>query len=327
MTVKESVLNVIAESGENYVSGAQLADTIGVSRNAVWKAVKCLESEGFVIDSASSKGYRISPENNKLCKEFISAELTTSYIGKNIIVLDETDSTNNYAKKLASTGAENGTAVIADHQISGKGRLGRKFVSPSGKGLYVSIIIRPKWEIEAAQLITACTACAASEAVEKVCGHEADIKWVNDLYMNGKKICGILTEASISLETKSLDYAIIGIGINVLSAKDCLDSELLSVASSIEDEAKVKISRNKLCSAVLNELEIYLNDMESRNFLGFYRAHEILIGNEITANINGAQISGKAVGIDDNACLIMELPDGTRKNINSGEASLCRIKK
>lgn len=324
MNVRESALKTLAGANGKFVSGAQLADKIGVSRNAVWKAVKSLENEGFAIEAVSGRGYRISPENNVLSAEIISAGLKTQ---RKITVLSETDSTNNYAKELASGGAAHGTAVIADKQTAGKGRLGRSFFSPPGTGLYLSVIIRPDMSLETAQLITACAAVAAADAVEELCGRDVSVKWVNDLYMNGKKICGILTEASLSLETKSLDYAVIGIGINVLSVKNIFGQELNDIAASVEDETGVKINRNTLCSVLLNRLDERLADIESRSFLEDYRRREILTGNVITANAGGETITGTAIGIDENAGLIIKLPDGSVRALSSGEASLCRIKK
>lgn len=324
MNVRQSVLKAIAASDGQFVSGENLAASVGVSRNAVWKAVKSLENDGYLIEAVSSKGYRISPDNNKLCAEIISVGLKNQH---NIIILDETDSTNNYAKKLAANGAGDGTIIIADAQTSGKGRLGRSFVSPPSTGIYMSLLIRPDISIEIAQLITSCAACAAAEAVEELCGCGVGIKWVNDIYMNDKKICGILTEASLSLETKSIDYSIIGIGINVLSIKSLFDDKLSIIASSIEDETGIKISRNRLCCAVINKLDEKLRNIENRSFLTEYRRREILTGNIITANTGGITVTGRAVGIDNNANLVIELDDGSRKTFSSGEANLCRIKK
>ena len=327
MKLKEKILETIALAGGDYVSGEQLAAASGVSRNAVWKAIKSLENEGFIFDAVSGTGYRLSPHSNRLSREIITAGLDTECFGRNMIVLSETDSTNNTAKELAADGAVHGTAVIADRQTAGKGRLGRSFVSPAGKGVYISVIIRPDISVDAAQLITSCAACAAASAVEELCGSFVNIKWVNDLYMNGRKICGILTEASLSLENNSLDYAVIGIGINVYPAEDCFDEELKSRVSSIEAESGVKISRNQLCSLLLNRLEEYLSGIEIRSFLEDYRRRELLTGNMITASYGGETITGKAAGIDNNGSLILEMPDGTVKTISSGEANLCRIKK
>lgn len=325
MNVKESLLETFAESDGEYISGALLAEKLGVSRNAVWKAVKSLETEGYSIEAVTSRGYRLTVENNRLSEKLINAFLKTQKLGKQIIVLDETDSTNNFAKELASAGAMHGTVVIADMQNSGKGRLGRNFVSPKGKGLYMSVIIRPDFSIETASLITSAVACATAFAIEKLCGHDVKIKWVNDLYMNGRKICGILTEASFGLEMKSLDYAVIGIGINVRSAEGSFSRELRVSATSVEDETGLKIDRNRLCAEVINSLETYLSEMENRNYIREYRRREILTGNTITANVNGSTIIAFAEGIDDNANLIVKLPDGTIKHLSSGEANLCRV--
>lgn len=325
MNVKESLLETLAQSDGEYISGAVLAEKLGVSRNAVWKAVKSLETEGFAIDAVTSRGYRISTENNRLSEKLISAFIKTEKLGKKIMVYDEVTSTNTVAKELASSGAEHGTLVVADTQTEGKGRLGRVFVSPKGKGLYMSMIVRPPFSIETASLITSSVACGVASAVEKLCNHDVRIKWVNDLYMNGRKMCGILTEASLGMEMKSLDYAVVGIGINVRSAEGGFSRDLRVSATSIEDETGLKTDRNRLCAEVVNSLEYYLDNTENRNFIREYRKRELLTGNTITANVNGSTIIAFAEGIDDNANLVVKLPDGTLKNLSSGEANLCRV--
>lgn len=326
MNVKNELLNTLANAGDEYISGAALAAKLGVSRNAVWKAVKSLEAEGHIIESAASKGYRLNSDSNKLAAELISPYLRTKSLGRVLSVHGEIGSTNSLAKELAADGAVHGTVVVADMQTAGRGRLGRSFVSPSGKGIYMSVIIRPDYPSEIASLITTATACAAAEAAEKLCGSEVRIKWVNDLYMNGRKICGILTEASLGLEMKTLDYAVIGIGINVRKIGESFDEELSLRATSIEDETGIKLNRSQLCAEILNSLEAYLEKLESRDFLDEYRRREILTGNMITANIGNETITAEAVGIDDNANLIVRLSDGATRHLGSGEANLCRIK-
>ena len=323
MSIKSELLKALADG--KYVSGAALAEGLGVSRNAGWKAVKALETEGFVIESSTAKGYRISPENNRLSAELIESGLKTEQIGRRLYVYDEVDSTNSIAKKFASEDAPHGTTVIADMQSAGRGRLGRSFISPSGKGIYVSILVRPTFSLEFASMITTAAAVAGAEAVETLSGHEVGVKWVNDLYMNGKKICGILTEASMGLEMQSLDYAIIGIGINIRSVGTSFDAELKKRASSIEDESGVKVDRNALCSKLLNRIEKYFATIEERGFLEEYRRRELLTGNMITANVGSESIKGVAEGIDDNANLIVRLENGELRHIGSGEANLCRI--
>ena len=323
MSIKSELLVTLAD-GE-FVSGAALAARLGVSRNAVWKAVKSLETEGFVIES-SAKGYRISSENNRLAPELISSSLKTKHIGRELYVYDEVESTNSTAKALATEGAPHGTAVVSDMQSAGRGRLGRSFVSPSGKGIYVSIIVRPEFSLEYSSLITTAVAVAGAEAVESLSGHDVGIKWVNDLYMNGRKICGILTEASLGLEMRSLDYAIIGIGINIRSVGDSFDDELKKRATSIEDESGIKVDRNALCAELFNRIEKYYSTIESRGFIAEYRRRELLTGNDITATVGGVVIEGHAEGIDDNANLIVKMPDGEIRHIGSGEANRTRKK-
>lgn len=327
MSVKEALLKTLAENKESYSSGAALAGKLGVSRNAVWKAVKSLEADGYSIESVTSKGYRLSADNNRLSEKFISAKLTAKSLGKSIKVYDEIDSTNSAAKEMGTAGAAHGTVIIAEKQTMGRGRLGRTFVSPSGTGLYMSIIIRPEINLEDAGFITSTAAVAVAEAVEKLIDREVQIKWVNDLYMNERKICGILTEASLGLEMKSLDMAVIGIGINVRSVKDVMPEELSSIATSIEDETGIAVDRNELCAEVLNRLEYWLDKIESHEFLFEYRRREYLTGKLITANVGGETLVGNALGIDNNANLMIELPDGEIRHLGSGEASLCRVKK
>ncbi|MDE6834563.1 MAG: biotin--[acetyl-CoA-carboxylase] ligase [Ruminococcus sp.] len=325
MNVKETLLGTLAESGGEYISGAMLAEKLGVSRNAIWKAVKSLETEGFSIEAMTSKGYRLSAENNRLAEKLIQVYLKTESFGKQIIIYDEINSTNTCAKEMASAGISAGTVIVADTQNAGKGRLGRNFVSPKGKGLYMSIILRPSFDINTASLITSATACAVADAIEKLCNHDVRIKWVNDLYMNGRKICGILTEASLGMEMHSVDYAVVGIGINIRNSEGSFSRDLRVSATSIEEETGMKIDRNRLCAEVLNSLEKYISDIESRSYIREYRNREILTGNTITANIEGNTIIAFAEGIDDNANLIIKLPDGTIKHLSSGEANLCRV--
>mgnify|MGYP003289379300 CR=1 FL=1 len=263
-------------------------------------------------------------ENIRLSAEAVRSGLDSTDTERKIIVLDETDSTNNEAKKLAAEGVPHGTVVIADSQTAGRGRLDRQFVSPAGKGLYMSIIIRPESDIKFAPMITSAAAVAAAIAVENICGSEVQIKWVNDLYMNGKKICGILTEAAVNTDGKSLEYVIVGIGINVRSISDELEDELKLRASSIEDETGKILDRNVLCAAVLNELDTWLGKIEDRSYITEYRQREFLTGKRIIAESGGKIITGTAVGIDRNANLMVELPNGDIINLNSGEANLLK---
>lgn len=320
MSVKYSVLKRLMETQE-YVSGQELAQSLNVSRNAVWKAVKSLESDGYIFEAVNNKGYKL--QNKILSANIIKSGLKTNSYGKDIIVLSEVDSTNNYARILAINGAQDGTVVISDYQTAGKGRMGRTFFSPRGTGLYLSIIVRPDINILSAQLITSCTAVAVSEAIEKLCKEDVKIKWVNDLFMNDRKICGILTEASISFEEKKLDYAVIGIGINIRTSES-LPDELKPIVTSIEEETGTLIDRNSLCSEILNSLEKHMPNLESREFIGEYRRRLFIFGKLVEITENGAKKTGTAIDIDDNASLIVKLEDGEKITVNSGEARIIK---
>ncbi|MBQ8961507.1 MAG: biotin--[Ruminococcus sp.] len=326
MKVKNALLSALAGAGEGYISGFALAAQLGVSRSAVWKAVKALEAEGYTIESVTAKGYRLSGDNDRLSAELIGKALHTEKLGRELFVHDEIGSTNTAAKELAGQGAPHGTTVVADRQTAGRGRMGRSFVSPSGTGIYMSIVIRPEFGIELAPMMTSAAACAVAKAVERLSGSPTQIKWVNDVYMAGRKICGILTEASFGLEAKTLDYAVIGIGINVRSVKTTLDEELRAVATSVEDACGARLDRSRLCGEVLCQLERYLGMIENGGFLADYRRRELLTGNRITANVGARPIEGEAIGIDDSANLIVRLDSGEEVHLSSGEASLCRIK-
>lgn len=322
VSVKENVLKKLIES-DGFVSGQELAESLSVSRNAIWKAVRSLLNDGYSIDAVNNKGYKLNNHYRVLSAENIKANLDTNVYGRKLIVLSEIDSTNNYAKKLAVNGTENGTAVVSDYQTAGKGRMGRSFFSPKGAGLYVSLVIRPDMDIISAQLITSCTAVAVAEAIEKLCDCEIKIKWVNDLFINDKKLCGILTEASMNFEERNLDYAVIGIGINICTAEDT-PYELKEIITSIEKETGIAVDRNALCGEVLNSLERHMLNIKNRKFIDEYRRRSFIFGKKVEVVGNGKLKKGTAVGIDENANLIVKLDEGQEITVNSGEARIIK---
>lgn len=242
---------------------------------------------------------------------------------KKIILLEEIDSTNNYAKKLALNGEPAGTVIIADSQTSGKGRLGRSFFSPKGTSIYMSIILHPKIDPEKSVLITPAAAVAAARAIDKICGIDTKIKWVNDLYLNGKKICGILTESSLNSMGK-LNFAVIGIGVNVRSIKHLFPKELLDTASSIEDETGLKISLEALAAQIIKELDIIMPSIYNGEFIDEYRKRMCIIGWDVEVEKSGVKSLAKAVGISDSGGLIVEYNNGSRETVTSGEASIIK---
>lgn len=324
MSTKLNVLSELEKSGENYLSGERLAEKLGVSRNAIWKAVNALREDGIMIEAAQNSGYRLIQEYSTVYQLRVEKYLSTQKLGRNLICLKTVDSTNTYAKQLAHNGCIHGTTVVSEIQTSGRGRLGRTFESPKSTGLYMSVIIKNQLKAETAQLITSCTAVAVAEAIDKVCGTSSQIKWVNDIFINNKKICGILTEASMSFETGTLDYAVIGIGVNVYSIKDKFSEELNKTASSIEDETGIRIDRSKLCAEILNSLEKNLANLENRNFIDEYKKRSCITGHDVMVIKGNTERKAYAFDIDESANLKVRYEDGTEEALNSGEARIIR---
>lgn len=322
MTTKEKVLEILLESG-GFVSGETLAEHLGLSRNSVWKAVTSLRSDGFEIEAVTNKGYILSSEGAVLSEPVIRKYLPETD-SRSIYIFDTIDSTNNYAKKLAAEGAGHGTLVTADMQTDGRGRMGRSFCSPAGGSIYMSVVLRPHTDMQSSQLITSCIAAAAADAVDRVCETDAKIKWVNDLYLNGKKICGILTEASINFENGGLDYAVAGIGINLKSVKRIFPDELLKIATSVEDETGKQPERCRLIAEILKNIDRYMQNIEKKDFLEEYRRRSFISGMRVAVSKYDEERTAVALGISDNAGLIVKYDDGTEEVLNSGEARIIK---
>lgn len=234
----------------------------------------------------------------------------------------EIDSTNRYLKELANNGAPEGRVVLANRQSAGRGRLGRSFFSPEDKGIYMSILLRPDIELERSVLITSMTAVAVARAIERVSGVAAQIKWVNDIYINQKKVCGILTEAGINAETIRLDYAVVGIGINVGTME--FPEELQEIATSVSNECRQNVTKEALIEEILKELELWYPTLWNGSFLQESRERSILLGKEILvvdALAEGGSYIAKAVDLNELGHLIIER-NGNREVLNSGEVSI-----
>ncbi len=240
---------------------------------------------------------------------------------KQPIRLEETDSTNRYLKALAAEGAAEGTVVIAKRQSAGRGRLGRSFYSPEGTGIYMSILLRPEMELQQSVRITSMAAVAVARALERVSGVRAQIKWVNDIYINKKKVCGILTEAGLNGATGALDYAVLGIGVNVGTME--FPEELKEIATSVYRECGREISCDELITEILKELEVWYPTIWDASFLKESKERSILLGKEIRVpdTSEGGFYLAKAVDLDDMGHLIIER-DGVREELNSGEVSI-----
>ncbi len=322
MSSKDKILQILLDNKGEYVSGESIADTLQVTRNAIWKCINNLKAEGVEIVSSKRLGYMIPKGVDILSKSDIVEHLIPPLKDTPIHLFSTIDSTNDYAKDLAKDNAPEYTLVVADKQTSGKGRMGRAFESPSGTGIYMSFILRPKTSIETSQLITSCVAVAISKAIDTLCGSNSKIKWVNDIFLNGKKISGTLTEGALDFETNSFSYAVVGIGINVRSIKGVFNDELSNIATSIEDETGLKLSRSQLIAEVFNNVYLEMQHIEDRSFLEDYKKRSLIIGEKVIVSEHGVDTYATAMDIDNSAGLLVMFQDGSTRVLNSGEARI-----
>jgi BirA family biotin operon repressor/biotin-[acetyl-CoA-carboxylase] ligase len=292
-----------------------------VTRSAVWKAVKALQKDGYRISAVTNKGYCLMPDNDIISSESIQPFLRGQAESFTLEVYQSVTSTNTLAKEFAGQGAKAGTVIIAREQTEGRGRMGRTFYSPDSTGIYFSIILRPDMSIEDSLLITTAAAVAVTKAIESVSGKKAQIKWVNDIFMEGKKVCGILTEASLNFENGRLEYAIVGIGINIAtnSFPDNISHVAGSVFSDKPDDTPVT---SRLVAEVLNNIADCMNSLTDKSYLEEYRKRSFLIGQEILVLKGSEAIPAKAVDIDEKARLVVVYKDQTTEALSSGEVSV-----
>ncbi|MDE5769059.1 MAG: biotin--[acetyl-CoA-carboxylase] ligase [Oscillospiraceae bacterium] len=315
MNLRESVLSALL-CAEHYISGAELAADCQVSRSAVWKVVEQLRAEGCEIESVPHRGYRLVCHPDLFCESYLKQAVRECRTDWQFQHFKELDSTNNLAKTLAARNAPSGTVVIADRQTAGKGRTGKSFYSPAGN-LYFSIIEKLTLPISDMMSVTACTAAAVFLALKQF-GITAQIKWVNDLFLNQKKICGILSEGSFNAELLSMDYLVIGIGINLRHDPD-RPEELQSIITDLETETGKCINKYDLLIEILKQLEILLDGIPSHSYLEIYTKNSCTLGHRIRTDDG---MEGIATGFTEDAGLIIELADGTKRILRTGSAMI-----
>ncbi|WP_174590398.1 biotin--[acetyl-CoA-carboxylase] ligase [Methanocella conradii] len=308
---KEKILRILRESGD-YISGESLADMLGVSRAAVWKHVHMLIKDGYRIDVVQGKGYRLMGVPDLLYPSEVRYGLQTRLLGKNIVHFKTTPSTIIVARQLAEQGAEEGTTVIAEMQTQGKGRLGRKFVTPPG-GMWMSIILRPQIDPMHAPNITLLAAVSVTKALRRA-GLEAAIKWPNDVLVNGKKICGILTE--MSAETDAVNYIILSIGVNV-------NNEVpLETATTMKAELGREVDRVKFTQSLLETLEEDYLRFKEEGFtpiLWSWRRYSDTLGRPVEVTYQDEVVTGVAQDVDEDGSLLVKTRDGSIRKIVSGD--------
>lgn len=320
MSVKDEVLKELENNKGDYISGGQLADNLGVSRNSVWKAIKALEKSGYEINAIPNKGYCLAEKNDILSSYSIKQHLKNPHL--DISVFSSVTSTNTILKEMAEQGAKEGTVIIAEEQTAGRGRTGKQFYSPKGTGIYISILLRPDIPAEESLFLTTSAAVATARAIKDVSDKRALIKWVNDIYLEDKKTCGILTEGAFNVETGKLDYAIVGIGINVCIPDGGFPDNIKDIATAIFDKQTDSINKRSILIAnLLDYFMEYYKDFKSKSYVKEYIERSMIIGKTITV-IEGSKTSvAKAIDIDKNCRLKVQFEDGTTKWLSSGEVS------
>lgn len=328
MSVKTEVLKLLEANRDRDLSGQEIAKCLGVSRAAVWKAVQVLKEQGYQIEAANNRGYHLAEDSDVLSAEGICLALKEDYRGNEIRVCKCVDSTNQDVKRRALEGAGGGLVVLAEEQSAGKGRKGRGFYSPSGTGIYMSVLFRPTEEqSKNVVLVTTAAAVAVCRAIRRVLREEPEIKWVNDVYLRGKKICGILTEAVSDVESGGIDTVIVGIGINYRKPPQGFPADLDDLVGAVCTEDCV-IPRNTLAAAVLNELLDLYQELSEKTFMEDYRKWSNVIGKEIRFSTgveygDGEQWEcGRALDIDEEGGLVVRLDGGEERVLRTGEITL-----
>lgn len=315
MATKEKLLALLTAHPGTFLSGEEIAKELGVSRAAVCKAARGLRNQGLPIEAVTNRGYCLEENADLTDPGKISADLSPMW---QLQYFPSLPSTNSFLRELALQGAPEGTVILADSQTCGRGRMGRSFFSPLNTGLYLSLLLRPRdLSPEESLQITTAAAAALCLAIEEVTGRQPKIKWVNDLYLKDRKISGILTEASFSMESGMLDFAVLGVGLNLYPPLEGFPEELKEIAGALLEKPQPGL-KNRLTAAFLNRFgDLYTG----RNFAEasrIYRSRSYLTGKAVLAGGRQAQV----LDITDRCQLLVKYDDGTEKALSYGEVSI-----
>lgn len=328
--MRYEIVQLLNEAAPGYVSGEELGRRFRISRTAIWKHIKELRAEGYLIEASSRKGYRLLSSEDRINSFEIARDLGTSVVAREVQFFDTIDSTNNHAKKMAAEGCADGMTVIAGHQTSGRGRLGRDWASPPDKGVYITVVLRPDIAPAQTQVLTLAAAVAAVEAISESVGIHSGIKWPNDIVIDGKKVCGILLE--MNSEADRVNYVVIGIGINFSQSAQDFPEEFRYRAISLKMAAESQkqgnsqaLSKLSLIRSVLRELDktylLVLNDRQEE-LLDLWRKYSVTIGKEVRFTLRDVEYTGIAVDITADGRLTVDCSDGIRRSLYSGEVSV-----
>ena len=356
MTTKERLRKLLEDNRGKYVSGEEIASSLKISRTAVWKAIRALREDGYEIDAVRNRGYRLPEETDVMSAEGIRHYMADGVRSGKLrndngqdsgpdAIIRETDlrfervvtSTNTLLKDLAAAGAKEGTILAAAEQTAGKGRVGRSFYSPEGTGVYLSILLRPEnYDASRASRFTTMAAVAACEAIEEIGDKPALIKWVNDVYVGGRKVVGILTEASLDLESGFLDYAVLGIGFNVYEPEGGFPEEIRDRAGAILTQRSPD-AKNRLAAAFIRRFMDYYGEEKafaaegtegekdcsaSLSYIQKYRGRSFVVGKDIDVLEGGRRTPATALAVDEQCRLIVRYGDGREEALSAGEVSI-----
>ncbi|MBA4686651.1 MAG: biotin--[acetyl-CoA-carboxylase] ligase [Candidatus Galacturonibacter soehngenii] len=319
--MKTQILTLLKEA-DTYISGQDICTHFGVSRTAVWKAINQLKKEGYVIEAVPNKGYYLKTSPDIISYSEMKSVLNTKWIGEELYFYEEIDSTNTKAKQLAETGATSGTLVVSNMQTAGKGRRGRQWESPSETGIFMTLILKPDMNPSKASMLTLVMALAVVKACNEVTKSTCYIKWPNDIVLNKKKICGILTE--MSAEMDYINHIVIGIGIN--ANVDSFPEELKDKATSLKIENGKEVKRAMLINRIMvhfeHEYEIFMHNESMKAQIDEYNEFLINKDKEVTIIEPSNQYQGIALGIDEIGKLLVKKEDGKIEAVYAGEVSV-----
>lgn len=320
---RDQVAALLAQS-EGYLSGEEMSRALGVTRAAVWKEIEALRQAGWPIQSSTRKGYRLAGPPPVLSAPYISARLGRDNLFSGKITVEPlVDSTNTRLKALAHS-APTGSALLAEEQSGGRGTHGRSFQSPKGDGLYLSVLIRPQVELADLLTLTGWVAVAAREGTARASGAPVEVKWLNDLYLNGRKLCGILTEFALLAESGEPDYVVTGMGVNMNQTAETFRAQgLEGIAASLAGEG-YPVEQNHLAVCLLEALDRLVRDFPEKrlDYLERYRAHCLTLGRRVSFDGEGTLLTGAAAGVDDHFALVVDGDDGKRHVVSSGTVKM-----
>lgn len=318
--MKTEIIKLL-KAAPDYVSGQELCETFGVSRTAVWKVIRQLQEDGYEIEAKRNRGYRLGDSGDVFTGAELRSLLNTRWVGHNLVFLEQVDSTNEEAKRQAEKGAPDGTLVAAAEQSAGKGRRGRTWISEKGTGVWMSLLLRPDFPPECASMLTLVAAMAVEKGISRVTGVDGQIKWPNDVVIEGKKVCGILTEMSTEMEC--IHYVVVGIGINVGTEE--FPEEIRDLATSLYLSTQKKVKRAVLAAAVAEAWEFYYEEFLKSGDLRFlmeeYNERLVNRGREVKVLALDGGYMGISQGINEKGELLVET-GGMVRTVISGEVSV-----